>query len=129
MYAHTSFPYLRYGCLPNSLPLKERHQILELSSGGCHFILPTLYSLVCGVDGDIEEMVDELSSGKMMYVFMRVKDPNTQLFKNVLVNWVSQIEQAVYGCVLWCHVSALYESNPMILHGPSDTMLCLPAVW
>ena len=41
------------------------------------------------VDGDIEEMVEELNGGKMMYAFLRVKDPNTQLFKNVLVNWVS----------------------------------------
>jgi len=47
------------------------------------------------VDGDIEEMVDELSGGKMMYAFIRVKDPNTQLFKNVLVNWVS-------ACVCVC---------------------------
>ena len=47
----------------------------------CHFTLL--------LDGDIEEMVDELSGGKMMYAFLRVKDPNTQLFKNVLVNWVS----------------------------------------
>ena len=34
-------------------------------------------------------MVDELSGGKMMYAYLRVKDPNTQLYKNVLVNWVS----------------------------------------
>lgn len=34
-------------------------------------------------------MVDELSGGKMMYAFLRVTDPNTQLPKNVLVNWVS----------------------------------------
>jgi hypothetical protein len=40
------------------------------------------------VDGDIDEMVEELNGGKMMYAFLRVKDPNTQLFKNVLVNWV-----------------------------------------
>ena len=46
-------------------------------------------SLLPCSDGDIDEMVDELSSGKMMYVFMRVKDPNTALFKNVLINWVS----------------------------------------
>ena len=35
--------------------------------------------------------MDELSGGKMMYVFMRVRDPNTQLYKNVLVNWVSEV--------------------------------------
>lgn len=68
------------------------------------------FTLLSGVDGDIEEMADELSGGKMMYAFMRVMDPNTQLFKNVLINWVSQRErelererereQALYGCVL-----------------------------
>lgn len=30
-----------------------------------------------------------MSGGKMMYAFLRVRDPNTELFKNVLVNWVS----------------------------------------
>lgn len=42
----------------------------------------------CGVDGGLEEMVDELSGGKCLYAFMQVTDPNTQLPKNVLVNWV-----------------------------------------
>ena len=37
-------------------------------------------------------MVDELSGGKVMYAFLRVTDPNTQLPKNVLVNWVRTIE-------------------------------------
>lgn len=49
----------------------------------------TIASLTIMTDGDIEEMVDELSGGKMMYAFIRVKDPNTELYKNVLVNWVS----------------------------------------
>ena len=40
------------------------------------------------LDGGLEEMVDELSGGKVMYAFVRVTDPNTQLPKNVLVNWV-----------------------------------------
>ena len=40
-------------------------------------------------DGGIEEMVDELSGGKVMYAYLRVTDPNTQLPKNVLINWVS----------------------------------------
>ena len=44
--------------------------------------------LVSVVDGGLEEMVDELSGGKVMYAYLRVTDPNTQLPKNVLVNWV-----------------------------------------
>lgn len=34
-------------------------------------------------------MVEELNSGKVMYAFCRVKDPNSGLPKYVLVNWVS----------------------------------------
>ena len=42
---------------------------------------------VC-VDGGLEEMVEELSSGKVMYAFCRVQDPNSGLPKYVLINWV-----------------------------------------
>lgn len=42
-----------------------------------------------GTDGGLEEMVEELNSGKVMYAFCRVKDPNSGLPKYVLVNWVS----------------------------------------
>ena len=40
------------------------------------------------IDGDIEEMAEELSGGKVMYAFIKVTDPNTQLPKYVLINWV-----------------------------------------
>ena len=40
-------------------------------------------------EGGLEELAGELSGGKVMYGFCRVKDPNTKLFKNVLINWVS----------------------------------------
>ena len=42
-----------------------------------------------GAEGGLEEMVEELNSGKVMYAFCRVKDPNSGLPKYVLVNWVS----------------------------------------
>ncbi|KAK6186196.1 hypothetical protein SNE40_008282 [Patella caerulea] len=38
-------------------------------------------------DGGLEEMIDDLNSGKIMYGYCRVKDPNTDLFKYVLINW------------------------------------------
>ncbi|XP_035759636.1 drebrin-like protein B [Egretta garzetta] len=34
-------------------------------------------------------MVEELNSGKVMYAFCRVKDPNSGLPKYVLINWVN----------------------------------------
>ena len=71
------------------------------------------------LDGGFEEAVDEFNGGKMMYGFIRVTDPNTQLPKNVLINWVSgcgfrndllvtvvsiraarECQQAGKGCVL-----------------------------
>ena len=47
-------------------------------------------SLSLSTDGDIEEVVEELSGGQVMYAFIRVIDPNTQLPKYVLINWVLQ---------------------------------------
>ncbi|XP_055676286.1 drebrin-like protein isoform X2 [Falco peregrinus] len=43
----------------------------------------------CG-DGGLEEMVEELNSGKVMYAFCRVKDPNSGLPKYVLINWTGE---------------------------------------
>ncbi|XP_078421493.1 drebrin-like b isoform X2 [Cetorhinus maximus] len=41
-------------------------------------------------DGGLEELVEELNSGKVMYAFCRVKDPNSGLPKNVLINWTGE---------------------------------------
>lgn len=37
--------------------------------------------------GGIEEMIDDLNSGKIMYAFVKVNDPKTSLPKCVLINW------------------------------------------
>lgn len=37
--------------------------------------------------GGIEEMTEDLNSGKIMYAFLKVNDPKTSLSKNVLINW------------------------------------------
>ncbi|XP_008944038.1 PREDICTED: drebrin-like protein, partial [Merops nubicus] len=41
-------------------------------------------------DGGLEEMLEELNSGKVMYAFCRVKDPNSGLPKYVLINWTGE---------------------------------------
>ncbi|XP_063564761.1 drebrin-like protein isoform X3 [Gorilla gorilla gorilla] len=41
-------------------------------------------------EGGLEEMVEELNSGKVMYAFCRVKDPNSGLPKFVLINWTGE---------------------------------------
>lgn len=45
---------------------------------------------VTAAEGGLEEVVEELSSGKVMYAFCRVKDPNSGLPKFVLINWVCE---------------------------------------
>lgn len=57
---------------------------------------------VCASDGGLEELVEELNSGKVMYAFCRVQDPNSGLPKYVLINWVSaklQYCNCVYSCL------------------------------
>ncbi|XP_071585386.1 drebrin-like protein isoform X2 [Heliangelus exortis] len=41
-------------------------------------------------DGGLEELVEELNSGKVMYAFCRVQDPNSGLPKYVLINWMGE---------------------------------------
>uniref|UniRef100_A0A8C6S816 Drebrin-like b n=1 Tax=Neogobius melanostomus TaxID=47308 RepID=A0A8C6S816_9GOBI len=41
-------------------------------------------------DGGLEEMIEDLSSGKVMYAFCRVQDPNSGLPKYVLINWTGE---------------------------------------
>ncbi|CAG5120515.1 unnamed protein product [Candidula unifasciata] len=50
---------------------------------------PVLKAIQTG-DGGIEELVDELSSGKMLYAYCRVRDPNSGLFKFVLIHWTGE---------------------------------------
>ena len=40
------------------------------------------------LDGDLDELVDELNEGKMLYAGIKVMDPNTNLPKIVFINWV-----------------------------------------
>uniref|UniRef100_A0A8D0HEZ8 Drebrin like n=1 Tax=Sphenodon punctatus TaxID=8508 RepID=A0A8D0HEZ8_SPHPU len=47
--------------------------------------------VACTGDGGLEEMVEELNSGKVMYAFCRVKDPNSGLPKYVLINWGAHV--------------------------------------
>ena len=39
----------------------------------------------------IEEMVDDLNDGKILYAGLRVIDPNTNLPKIVFINWVNAL--------------------------------------
>lgn len=55
----------------------------------CYVLCVCLFVSVCVcADGGLEELVEELNSGKVMYAFCRVRDPNSGLPKFVLINWV-----------------------------------------
>lgn len=43
--------------------------------------------LVSKGNGGVEELTEDLNSGKIMYAFIKVDDPKTSLSKHVLINW------------------------------------------
>jgi len=38
-------------------------------------------------DGGVDELNEDLNSGKIMYAFVRIEDPKTGLNKYLLINW------------------------------------------
>lgn len=43
-------------------------------------------------DGGLNELSEDLNSGKIMYAFVRVEDTKTSLTKFLLINWQVRIE-------------------------------------
>uniref|UniRef100_G1SW41 E2 ubiquitin-conjugating enzyme n=1 Tax=Oryctolagus cuniculus TaxID=9986 RepID=G1SW41_RABIT len=58
-------------------------------------------------EGGLEELVEEFNSGKVMYAFCRVKDPNSGLPKFVLINWTGEGVNDVRKGVCANHVSTM----------------------
>ncbi|XP_023373496.1 drebrin-like protein isoform X2 [Otolemur garnettii] len=58
-------------------------------------------------EGGLDEMVEELNSGKVMYGFCRVKDPNSGLPKFVLINWTGEGVNDVRKGACASHVSTM----------------------
>lgn len=45
--------------------------------------------LVCNLsEGELVDLIEEFSDGRIQFAFVKVKDPNTGLPKNVLIAWV-----------------------------------------
>ncbi len=44
-------------------------------------------------EGELLDLIDEFSDGRIQFAFLKVKDPNTSLPKNVLIAWVSSSQQ------------------------------------
>lgn len=54
-----------------------------------YYFCVQLWLTVCyGSDGGIEELTEDLSGGKILYAYVKVIDPNTNLPKFVFINWV-----------------------------------------
>ncbi|XP_051972118.1 drebrin-like protein B [Xyrauchen texanus] len=58
-------------------------------------------------DGGLEEMVDELNSGKIMYAFCQVIDPSCGVPKFVLINWTGEGVKDVRKGVCANHVHSM----------------------
>ena len=51
--------------------------------------VPIKYVLTTA-DGDLSELIDEFSDGKVQFAFAKVKDPNTSLPKYALIAWCGE---------------------------------------
>ncbi|XP_077099633.1 LOW QUALITY PROTEIN: drebrin-like a [Siphateles boraxobius] len=58
-------------------------------------------------DGGLEEMVEELNSGKIMYAFCKVLDPSSGVPKFVLINWTGEGVKDVRKGVCANHVHSM----------------------
>lgn len=41
-------------------------------------------------DGELVDLIDEFSEGKVQFAYVKVRDPNTALPKNVLIAWCGE---------------------------------------
>lgn len=42
-------------------------------------------------EGELLDLIDEFSDGRIQFAFVKVKDPNSSLPKNVLIAWVCMV--------------------------------------
>ena len=40
------------------------------------------------VEGELQDLIEEFSDGRIQFAFLKIKDPNTTLPKNILISWV-----------------------------------------
>jgi hypothetical protein len=45
-------------------------------------------TLLTNAEGELLDLIDEFSDGRIQFAFVKVKDPNSSLPKNVLIAWV-----------------------------------------
>lgn len=42
------------------------------------------------IEGELADLIEDFSEGKIQFAFVKVKDPNTGLPKNVLIAWCGE---------------------------------------
>ena len=82
---------------------------------------------------DWDELVDEMGASKILYAYIRVLDPNTNLNKFVLVNWSGEgVPSSIKGprayhipdMERYCYIHVFTQSQSMVTsHSSSDRLL------
>lgn len=49
------------------------------------------------IEGELSDLIEDFSEGRVQFAFVKIKDPNTTLPKYVLIGWVSTV---ICGVVL-----------------------------
>jgi hypothetical protein len=74
-----------------------KESILKVQSTGGGFSLgekhTSLKTDLRIIEGELIDLIEDLSEGRVQFAFVKVKDPNTTLPKYVLIGWVSTIFQ------------------------------------
>ncbi len=67
-----------------------KESVLKVQSTGGRFLRSSIESLtdVQPAEGELADLIDEFSDGRIQFAFVKVKDPNTTLPKCVLIAWV-----------------------------------------
>jgi len=67
------------------------------------------------IEGELLDLVDEFSDGRVQFAFVKVKDPNTTLPKNVLIAWcgegVPERTKGYFGSYLGAVSKLLHVQN------------------
>lgn len=72
-------------------------------------VTPIVFQGLTKAEGELLDLIEEFSDGRIQFAFVRVKDPNTSLPKFVLIAWVRVQDSEgaaryVTDCrtVVWC---------------------------
>lgn len=69
-------------------------------------------------DGGLEELADEFNSGKILYAGLKVLDPNTNLPKYVLINWVCFVIPYNFNALIFFEFDLVLHSKVKVFHLP-----------